>query len=187
MSGVVALIPARSQSKRIPDKNIYSLKVHPLIAYSIASALESKLFDRIIVSTESKRYAEIAKYYGAEVIMRPEEFASDTSPDIEWVKYTLERVKCDSFSILRPTSPFRTANTIKRVWDLFNESPICDSIRAVEMCSQHPGKMWVIEGRFIKPLLQKGLHNLPYQSLPSVYIQNASLEIAWTDVVFISK
>ena len=64
---LIALIPARSGSERIKNKNIYNLNNKPLIAYSINSALKSKIFDRIIVSTDSLRYAKIAKKYGAEV------------------------------------------------------------------------------------------------------------------------
>ncbi len=89
---MVALIPARSGSKRVPDKNIRLLAGHPLIAYSIAAALQSKVFDKVLVSTDSERYADIARHYGADVpFMRPPTIAGDTSPDIEWVAYTLNR------------------------------------------------------------------------------------------------
>ena len=64
---IVALIPARSGSKRVPDKNIRPLAGHPLIAYSIAAALQSGIFDAVIVSTDSDRYADIARHYGAEI------------------------------------------------------------------------------------------------------------------------
>lgn len=87
---IVALIPARAGSKRVPDKNIRPLAGHPLIAYTIAAALESKIFSDVIVSTDSENYADIAKYYGAEVpFLRPEGLAGDQSPDIEWLAYTL--------------------------------------------------------------------------------------------------
>ncbi|MCU0590503.1 MAG: hypothetical protein MUC57_03410, partial [Desulfobacterales bacterium] len=86
---VVALIPARSGSKRVPDKNIRPLAGHPVIAYSISAAVQSGIFAAVIVSTDSERYAEVARYYGAEVpFLRPGEFSGDTSPDIEWVEYT---------------------------------------------------------------------------------------------------
>ena len=66
-NSIVALIPARSGSKRVPDKNIRTLAGHPLIAYSIAAALQSKIFKTVLVSTDSERYADIARHYGAEV------------------------------------------------------------------------------------------------------------------------
>ena len=80
---IVALIPARSGSKRIPDKNIKLLSGHPLIAYTIQSALESEIFDSVICATDNRYYAEIAEYYGAEApFLRNETISGDKSPDI---------------------------------------------------------------------------------------------------------
>ncbi|MEJ2168279.1 MAG: hypothetical protein P8X90_22395 [Desulfobacterales bacterium] len=88
---IVALIPARSGSKRVPDKNIRPLAGHPVIAYTIAAALGSEIFSEVIVSTDSSKYAEISDYYGAQVpFLRPTELSGDRSPDIEWLAYTLE-------------------------------------------------------------------------------------------------
>ena len=193
---VVALIPARSGSKRVPDKNIRPLAEHPVLAYTISVALMSGVFTDVIVSTDSEQYAEIARYYGAEVpFLRPEKLAGDLSPDIEWIEYTLKRLQdggrnYDCFSILRPTSPFRQPQTIRRAWTAFLADGMgVDSLRAVEKCQQHPGKMWVVRGKRMTPLLPLSPPELPwhssqYQSLPEVYVQNASLEIAWTRVVF---
>jgi len=195
MPTTVALIPARQGSKRVPGKNIRLLNGHPMLAYTIAPAIQSGVFDAVIVSTDSEETAAISRHYGAEVpFLRPAVFATDTSPDIEWVDYTLRelgqrRRRWDAFSLLRPTSPFRTADTIRRAWQLFTSEPGVDSLRAVELCAQHPGKMWVIDGRRMRPLLDQPeprtqpWHSTPYQALPRVYVQNASLEIAWTRVV----
>jgi CMP-N,N'-diacetyllegionaminic acid synthase len=190
----IALIPARSGSKRVPDKNIRLLAGHPVIAYTIAAARQSGIFPAVLVSTDSEQYADIARKYGADVpFLRPTEFASDLSPDIEWVEHTLQELKkmgrsYDCFSILRPTSPFRMPGTIQRAWGEFLDGEGVDSLRAVEKCGQHPGKMWVVKDNRMTPLLpfnQSGQpwHSLPYQSLPEVYVQNASLEIAWTRIV----
>jgi N-acylneuraminate cytidylyltransferase len=195
---IVALIPARAGSKRVPDKNIRPLAGHPLIAYTIAAALGSGVFKDVIVSTESEHYAEIAKYYGAQVpFLRPAELAGDQSPDFEWLQYTLSRLQetgrsYDCFSILRPTSPFRMPTTIQRAWQEFSTQRGIDSLRAVEKCSQHPGKMWVVRGNRMMPLLPLGpaeqpWHSSQYPSLPEVYVQNASLEIARTRVIFEEK
>jgi N-acylneuraminate cytidylyltransferase len=192
---IVALVPARAGSKRVPDKNIRPLSGHPVIAYTIAAALDSKIFTDVIVSTDSGLYAEIVKYYGAEVpFLRPPELAGDQSPDIEWLEYTLDRLqtagrKYDCFSILRPTSPFRLPDTIQRAWDEFSAQTGVDSLRAVEKCTQHPGKMWVVRGKRMMPLLPLGpvgqpWHSSQYPSLPEIYVQNASLEIAWSRIVF---
>jgi N-acylneuraminate cytidylyltransferase len=192
---IVALIPARSGSKRVPDKNIRPLAGHPLLAYSIRAAAQSGIFSDVIVSTDSAGYADIARYYGAEIpFMRPAAIAGDTSPDIEWVADTLKRLadagrRYDCFSILRPTSPFRLPQTIRRAWEAFTKQIGVDSLRAVEKCGQHPGKMWVIQGQRMTPLLPLGppeqpWHSSQYPSLPEVYVQNASLEMAWSRVVF---
>ena len=191
---IVGLIPARAGSKRVPGKNIRLLAGHPVMAYTIAAALQSRVFSDVIVSTDSEKYAEIARYYGAEVpFLRPPELAGDVSPDIEWLEYTIKRLqedgrKYDCFSILRPTSPFRLPETIQRAWQAFLGEEGVDSLRAVEKCRQHPGKMWVIRGKRMMPLLplspsEQPWHSSQYQSLPEVYIQNASLEIAWARVV----
>ncbi len=194
MSSVVALVPARQGSKRVPGKNVRPLKGHPMLAYTIAPALDSGVFERVVVSTDSEDVAEIARHYGAEVpFLRPARFAGDTSPDIEWLTYTLDEFarngrSWDAFSLLRPTSPFRSAATIRRAWRTFESAAGADSLRAVEKCAQHPGKMWVVHGARMVPLLPFSLgeqpwHSTPYQALPAVYVQNASLEIAWTHVV----
>jgi len=190
----VAFIPARHGSKRVPGKNVRTLGGHPMLAYAIASAIESGVFSSIIVSTDAEDVAAIARHYGAEVpFLRPAPFAGDTSPDIEWLSHAVAELarggrRWDCFSLLRPTSPFRTADTIRRAWSLFTSQHGVDSLRAVEKCTQHPGKMWVIRGERMFPLLPFGpaeqpWHSTPYQALPLVYVQNASLEIAWTRVV----
>jgi CMP-N,N'-diacetyllegionaminic acid synthase len=190
----VALIPARQSSKRVPGKNVRVLRGHPMLAYTIAPAIESGVFDAVIVSTDSEETAAVARHYGAEVpFLRPAAFATDTSPDIEWVEYTLRELgkrgrSWDAFSLLRPTSPFRSPDTIRRAWRQFTSEQGVDSLRAVELCTQHPAKMWVVEGNRMRPLLEQPepgtqpWHSTPYQALPRVYVQNASLEIAWTPI-----
>ena len=190
----VAFIPARSGSKRIIDKNIRRLNGHPLIAYSIQSALDSGIFDSVICATDSERYADIASYYGAEIpLLRPLDISGEKSSDIEWVTWILDYLKSkqreyDVFSILRPTSPFRKGETIQRAWKQFSEAVGVDSLRAIELCKQHPGKMWIVNGSRMTPLLpmstlNQPFHSTQYAALPQVYVQNASLEMAWTKVV----
>jgi CMP-N,N'-diacetyllegionaminic acid synthase len=165
-----------------------------MLAYTIAAARDSGVFESVIVSTDSEDIASTARQYGAEVpFLRPAEFAGDTSPDIEWLEHTIATLELrgrrwDCFSLLRPTSPFRTAETIRRAWALFRSQTGVDSLRAVEKCAQHPGKMWIVRGERMFPLLPFGpetqpWHSTPYQALPLVYVQNASLEMAWTRVV----
>jgi CMP-N,N'-diacetyllegionaminic acid synthase len=185
----VALIPARAGSVRVPGKNIAPLAGHPLIAYSIAAARESGLFGAVVVSTDSEEIADVARRYGAEVPrLRPAAIAGSTSPDIEWVLHALDGTDWELFSILRPTSPFRTAATIRRAWDALHAVPAADSIRAVRPVREHPGKMWRIAGDLMTPLLPQApgevpTHSRQTASLEPVYVQDSSLEIAWTRIV----
>ena len=165
-----------------------------MIAYAIAGALEAGVFETIVVSTDSERIAEVARSYGAETPeLRPSELATSTSPDIDWIVHMLDVLDRDGrtyelFSILRPTSPFRTGATIRRAWDqLLALGDRADSIRAVEPARQHPGKMWVVEGELMRPFLPQAAEGTPTYStqtkaLTPVWVQNSSLEIAWTRV-----
>ena len=192
MPSAVALVPARAGSERVPGKNVRPLGGHPLIAFTLAAAHEAGRFDAVVVSTDSDEIAAVARHYGAEVpSLRPAELATSTSPDIEWVRHTLSELAAagrefELFSILRPTSPFRGAATIGRAFDRLLAVDGADSLRAVERCRQHPGKMWVVEGELMRPLLPQPdgvpYHSRQYQALPEVYVQNSSLEIAWTRV-----
>jgi CMP-N,N'-diacetyllegionaminic acid synthase len=191
----VALIPARAGSKRVPNKNIRILAGHPLLAYTVRSAIDSGVFDAVMCMTDSQEYAEIAIKYGATVpFLRPSEISGDKSPDIDWVSWALSRIesigfKYEIFSILRPTSPFRLPKTIQNAWNQFTLDVKADSLRAVSRCKQHPGKMWVQRGDRILPLLPFCNGDVPWHSsqnssLPLIYSQNSSLEIAWSNTVF---
>lgn len=190
---VIAFIPARSGSKRVKNKNILPLGGHPMLAYTVRAAIDSGVFDVVICATDSELYADVARHYGAEVpFLRSAEISGDKSPDIEWVIWMLNALKetgreFEIFSILRPTSPFRQPETIRRAWSLFIEDPRADSLRAVEKCKQHPGKMWVVRGKHMLPLLPYAngttpWHSSQYAALPEIYVQDASLEIAWSRV-----
>jgi N-acylneuraminate cytidylyltransferase len=191
MPSVVALIPARSGSERVRDKNIRPLRGHPLLAYPIAAAREAGIFDRIVCSTDSGKIAEVAQRYGADVpFLRPSELATATAPDIEWIRHALEQLDghYDLFAIVRATNPFRGSDVLRRGLEQLLATPEADSIRAVEPVKQHPGKMWVVEGRTMRPLLEQShlkvaWHAGQYPALPEIYVQNSALEIAWTRVV----
>jgi N-acylneuraminate cytidylyltransferase len=187
-TSVIALIPARAGSVRVPGKNVRELADHPLLAYSIAAARESGLFEAIVVSTDSEDTAVIARRYGARGALRPPELAGSTSPDIDWVQHVLDGTDYDVFSILRPTSPFRRGATIRRAWQAFRAVPEADSLRAVRPVREHPGKMWVLDGELMRPLLPQPEGQVPTHShqtaaLPAVHVQDSSLEIAWTRIV----
>ena len=189
----VALVPARSGSERVPHKNVRPLAGHPLLAYAIETAHQSGCFERVVVSTDSEEIADVARWYGADVpFLRPPEFATSTSPDIEWLSYTLEHLPewYDLFALIRATNPFRGPDTVKRGLEQLLATPEADSIRAVQLVKQHPGKMWLLaeDRRTMRPLLDQShlevaWHAGQFPALPPVYVQNSALEIAWTRVV----
>ncbi len=207
---IVALVPARSGSKRVPHKNMRELCGHPLFAYAIGAAQEAGIFSHIGVSSDDAKTLDTAKRYGAEPIERLVGYA-DESPDIKWVTEALitaslewlhpwgDARKVDAFAILRPTSPFRRGPWIRKAWEILQSVPRADSIRAVRPCGEHPAKMWrsfanqgleIDRGDplFLSPVLQgigyeAPFHSMPTQLLPTVYTQTAALEIAWARVM----
>lgn len=199
---IIALIPARGGSKRVPGKNVRPLAGHPLLFYTIAAARESGIFSGIYVSSDDPRICYMAELRGATPVPRPPEYATDTSPDIEWIDDFFTTYRCvvndpdtknfkmpDSFAILRPTSPFRSADTICRAWAEFQEKQPCDSIRGVQKARENPHKMWTLYDNSLCPIILRDMtykafgvpsHSAPSQITNHYYIQNASLEISWT-------
>lgn len=115
---IIVLIPARGGSKRFPKKNVYLLDGKPLIHYPIEAARAAKLVNRVVVTTDSPEIAEVAKRAGAEVpFLRPAELATDESPVIEAIQYTLERLasegdRADYILLLQPASPLISSDNI---------------------------------------------------------------------------
>ena len=192
MPSAIAFIPAKGDSQRIPNKNLRKLGKHPLVAYSISTALSSGSFDDVYVVSDKEETLRIAEHYGAKVIQEPGIYT--TEPDIKWVKHALHDIsrhgyRPKSYSIIRCTSPFKTATNIreaKKLWDKAYKEGY-SSLRAVEKCAQHPTKMWrrLISGEIVPILLQPDehkWHDSPYQTLPEVYVQNASIEMARVDL-----
>lgn len=120
----LAIIPARSGSKGLKDKNIIDLCGMPLIAYSIVAANNSGLFDRVVVSTDSEHYAEISRSYGADVMMRGEELSNDRATSYMVIEDVLRRSGeiYDYFVLLQPTSPLRNEKHIQEALAKFEEN-----------------------------------------------------------------
>lgn len=123
----LAIIPARSGSKGLKDKNIKNLNEKPMIAYTIEAAKQSGIFTDIIVSTDSERYATISEKHGATVpFLRPKELATDSSTSIDMIEYTITELNkrgftYDFFMLLQPTSPLRDANDIRNAVNLLTK------------------------------------------------------------------
>ncbi len=140
----IAIIPARSGSKGLKDKNIMRLNGKPLLAYSIEAALKSKCFDTVMVSTDSKKYAKIAEEHGAEVpFLRSEETSKDSASPWEVVREVLENYRAlgkeyDTFTLLQPTSPLRTAKDIRNAYAEMKEKNANAVVSMCELeCSMH--------------------------------------------------
>jgi CMP-N,N'-diacetyllegionaminic acid synthase len=184
------LIPARAGSKRCPGKNTRLLGGKPLIEWTIDAARAANVA-QIIVSSDDPAIWPIARFHDLMLHLRKPAHATDEAHDFLWVQDCLPLITTTYFGILRPTSPFRTASTIRRAFAQLVGSG-AHSVRAIERVSYpHPAKMWTLESgtKFMQPVIrgchQDGTpyHSSPTQSLPAVYQQNASLEMAQTWVI----
>lgn len=186
---IIAIIPARSGSKSIPDKNIQSINGKPLLAYTIEHALQSKYIQKTIVSTDSDYYASIAKSFHAEVpFLRPTAIAMDHSTDFEvfdhalnWLKQN-ENYEADIVVHLRPTTPIRNSTDIDNMIEILINNSDADSIRSVTKNTETVFKMWFMndEGYLFPVVTDQRFdeaYNMPRQSLPDSYLQNASIDI----------
>ena len=182
---VLAIIGARSGSKSIPHKNIRLLGGKQLIAWVIEAAKKSKLVDRVIVSTDSSRYAKIAREYGAETpFLRPAGISHDKSTDMEYLSHVVkwledkEEWKPDIILRLMPTAPFCKPETIDKCIRLLIKSPKADSVRTIALASHHPFKMWRADGEFLRPAFTKNITgfktspNHPRQLFPKMYVHS---------------
>lgn len=186
---VVGIIPARGGSKGVPKKNIKLLGNKPLIAYSIEEAKKSKYIDRLIVSTEDEEIAQVAKKYGAEVILRPPEMATDQAPTEPCLIHVVEQLKnTDGFMtgivvLLQATTPFRKAADIDAALEKLVAHPTADSIYSVYEAPHQFNPYWISridDDGFIKPYLGDNL-NTNRQSLPKVYWRDGQIYAVYAD------
>lgn len=193
MAEVLAIIPARSGSKSVKDKNIRLMNGKPMLAYSIEHGLQASVVNRVIVSTDSEQYGEIAKEYGAEVpFLRPAEISGDFSLDLEVFEHALQYLKekegyePDYVVQLRPTYPIRDVEDINKMVELLEEHPEADSVRCIAPAKEVAYKMWYKqEDGTLRPILTdiKEAYNMPRQQLPAVYYQNACIDVVRTKVI----
>lgn len=184
---IIGIIPARSGSKGVPNKNIRKLSGSPLIEYSIKAAIKSKLAN-IVVTSDSAEIGKIAHDHNLEFIKRPMELSGDSTPMLPVVQHVLRKVEdsgehYDAAMILQPTSPFRTTMDINSVIEIFQlKSP--DSV--VSLCKvedAHPGRMYKIEDGSIKPCIPE-LVSKNRQDLPVLYLRNGAIYCTKRDVIF---
>lgn len=210
---ILAIIPARAGSKSVIHKNIRMIGGKPMLAHSIDHAKSSRYINRVIVSTDSEEYAEIAKKYGAEVpFLRPKEYATDTALDYDVFFHALtwleqeEGYQADVVVQLRPTYPIRDVQDIDNMIQLLLDRPDADSVRSMAKATEIPYKMWLckatdnnngrgdcegttgmtlLKGTEVEPLITdiKECYNMPRQELPTVYYQNACIDVFRPSVV----
>lgn len=185
---VMAIIPARSGSKGIPDKNIQELWGFPLMSYSIVTAKMCKEISRILVSTDSEQYADMAKYYGAEVpFLRPEEISGDTATDMEFMKHAVEWLYKNEHSIpeyfvqLRITCPLRKPEVIdeaiRQIKRDSNATCLLAAAKETKMLS--PYKWLKRNGEYYQSIFfyQNDAANMPRQSYPEVYVPSVYVDV----------
>ena len=196
---ILALIPARGGSKGIPRKNVMMLAGKPLIAHSVFQAQASNRINRVIVSTDDKEVAMVAREWGAEVpFLRPAEFAQDLSPDIDVFQHALTWLKENEGYVpdlvvhLRPTGPVRWVKLIDEAIDLLSVHPEADAVRSLSVALQTPFKMWrIMPNGSMEPILRldgvPDCQSLPRQELPLVYWQNGYVDVIRPSTILIKN
>lgn len=179
----ICIIPARSGSKGLKDKNIKELCGKPLIAYTIEAAIKSDIFDVIMVSTDSPHYADIAKGYGAEVpFLRSGELSSDKASSWDVVKEVLMHYKelgqqFDNVFLLQPTSPLRESKHITEAFKLFSNNK---ANYVVGVCEVDHSPLWcntIPEDLSLNNFIKKEVLETPRQALPKFYRINGAIYI----------
>lgn len=178
---ILALIPARGGSKRLPGKNTKDLCGKPLIAWTIEAALNSKYLSKVVVSTDYEDIAKISKEYGAEVpFIRPAEFSSDSSTSLDVILHCLEyfKLKSESFThvlLLQPTSPLRTTEDVDSSIDLL----LNKCAKAIySVCETEHSPLWsniLPEDNSFDDFLRPEVNGKRSQDLPKYYRLNGSI------------
>jgi CMP-N,N'-diacetyllegionaminic acid synthase len=184
---LLAIIPARGGSKRLPRKNILELSGKPLIAWTIEAALGSKYIDHVVVSTEDKKIASISKEYGADVpFVRPDKLATDESASVDVVLHTIKYLKeigklYDYIILLQPTSPLRTSKNINESIELLQDRH-CDAV--ISVCETEHSPLWcntIPSDDDLSNFLDSSVLNKKSQDLKQYYRLNGSIFLCKTD------
>ena len=192
---ILGVITARGGSKGIPGKNIKSLAGKPLIAYTIEAAKKSRVLDRIILTTDDEKIAEVAKACGCEVpFMRPGDLAEDDTPTMPVIKHALgwlkdkEAYEPDAVMILQPTSPLRQYFHIREAVELFLESK-ADSVLGISEMPIHlsPHRAMIINDKGGLSLFGGSpvrSRIIPRQAVPKTYWNNTAIYLFKTRFIF---
>jgi YrbI family 3-deoxy-D-manno-octulosonate 8-phosphate phosphatase len=191
---ILAVVQARGGSKGLPRKNLRLLRGHPLVAYSIASALAARAITRVIISTDDEEIADVSRAYGAEVpFLRPADLAADDTPDFPLFEHAIgwlaehEQYHPQMIVQLRPTTPLRPRGMIDEAIGTLRSDPEADCVRGVTVPKQTPYKMWregsegcivpLMDTEFAEPF------NMPRQRLPVTYWQTGHVDVIRTTTI----
>lgn len=192
---IIALIPARSGSKGISDKNIKLYKGEPLLSHSIKVAQQSKYIKDVYVSTDSVIYQEIALKYNAKITpLRPDEISTDLSPDLDTFKFCIDNINPipDIIVHLRPTYPNRNVQLLDNCIEQFlKHYTLYDSLRTVVPIKKSPIKMYYIEDNNLVPYFKEFQkfkygdepYNQARQNFPDTYLHNGCIDIVKTSTI----
>ena len=180
----IAIIPARSGSKGLKNKNIKLLNGKPLLAYSIEAAINSKCFDVVMVSTDSKKYAKIAKEYGANVpFLRSKDNSRDKSTSWDVVKEVLDEYQkrgyvFDTFMLLQPTSPLRTSKDIKEAYKLLKDKK-ANSIVSICEAENVPENLYKLKDNlYLSNFLKNKSNSIRRQDREKYYRFNGAIYLS---------
>jgi len=186
---VLGIIPAREGSKGVPGKNMQMIAGRPLIGYTIEVALNSGIFDTLVVTSDSSSILEYAGRFDVVLHKRSPHLATDESPVIETVVAVLSfaessfNKKYSSVFILQPTSPLREPWHLVGALQLLTDNPNAASVISVtKMSDNHPARMYKVENGYLNPLLAD-FEQMRRQDLPPVYIRNGSIYITRRDML----
>ena len=180
---ILAIIPARGGSKRLPGKNIKLLNGKPMIAHAILAAKKSKYVDRVIVSTDDQAIVKVAKKYGAEVpFIRPAELASDTAGTLPVLQHAVahierqDKFKPDLVVLIQPTNPLVKSEDIDGTIEKMIATKT-NSCFTVSEISQRPEWMYRLAGKKPKLFLTNANLNIRSQDLPKLGIINGAIYV----------
>jgi len=183
---ILAIIPARGGSKRLPRKNVLDLAGKPLIAWSIEVAKKSKYIDRVILSSDNEEIINVAKEWGCDVpFTRPKELAEDTTRSIDVVTHAINTLKekYDDVILLQPTSPLRTTKDIDDAIEQFYAK---DATSLIGVCEVEHSPLWsntLDESMSMDNFLDDKYNNSRSQDLPTYYRINGAFYMSKVESV----
>ncbi|MBN2458161.1 acylneuraminate cytidylyltransferase family protein [Candidatus Woesearchaeota archaeon] len=188
---VLAVVPARGGSKGIPKKNIIELNGKPLIAWTIEAGKQTTYIDRMIVSTDSKEIAEVAKRFKADVpFIRPDYLSSDTASSVDVLLHAIDYLEekgeiYDYIMLLEPTSPLRTTEDIEKSIEMLESNTDAESIVGVAKAeSSHPlFSVTITDSGFIRPFSGEELKHIRRQDIKDVYFLEGTIYTSKIDAL----